>query len=85
MTNRIHLYFCTFFKKIFLKTWTIFKDCCVCYNITSVLCIDFLVVRHMGSQPFNRGSNLHPPALEGEVFNYWITREVFISILNLSE
>ena len=47
--------------------WTIFKDCCVCYNTTSVLYIDFLVVRHTGSQPLNQGSNLHPPALEGEV------------------
>ena len=63
-----------FFLRIFFffLMWTIFSLYWICYSIASVLCFDFFVTRHAGSQLPNQWLNLHP--LQWRVkSNHWTT------------
>ena len=56
----------------------------ICCNIASVLCFDFLAVRHVGSLLPDQESNPHsPPALKSEVLTTGLPGKALKSLLNL--
>ena len=71
--------FYSFFDKDHVKSlyW-------ICYNITSLLCLGSLAVRHVGPQLPDQGLNPRPPALEGELSTAGLWGSPLFYVISLS-